>query len=299
MIRPVLILLLCACSAAPSAAETWSQNMSTAVREGNQLGQLDLWRQRHQAASGLDPVALVGLGRALVQQGQLDVALRVLEAGDRRLGGRSGPVALELGRTERLLGQGVRAVAALERATVAPDRPEGAWYELARAQLEAGLNDEAARSAVRAAREAPHSVESLDLLVGCSALTGDTEQEYAGLVRRMGLGGMDVSGLLRLAQLGLGSEAQGPRDGERAWAALRRAVGKDPQSVQANRMLGQIIAGRGEHVQAVRYFERAAELDPGNRVLMLELAGCLRSAGQEERADQMQRHAETLQGPND
>jgi hypothetical protein len=33
--------------------------------------------------------------------------------------------------------------------------------------------------------------------------------------------------------------------------------------------------------------------------LMLELAGCLRSAGQEERADQMQRHAETLQGPND
>ena len=185
--------------------------MATAVREEDQLAQLQLWRERHQAAEGLDSVALVGLGRILRRTGQPEVAAQVLRAGDLRLDGASGSVALELARTEQVLGRQEQAVLILERVVVCSDRPLGAWLELARAQLRAGQVAKAVKAATSAVREEPHRVDALDLLVLCAAQGADPLIEYDALVRRMGLGGMDVPHLLRLAELAHGLGDHRPR----------------------------------------------------------------------------------------
>ncbi|MDP6370667.1 MAG: hypothetical protein QF615_13745, partial [Planctomycetota bacterium] len=123
MIRLFPVFLLCACASGPTSATTWTRDMATAVREENQLAQLQLWRERHQAAEGWDSVALVGLARILQRTGQFEVAARVLRAGDLRFEGASGPVAFELARTEQVLGRQEQALLILERVVVCSDRP--------------------------------------------------------------------------------------------------------------------------------------------------------------------------------
>ncbi|MEO2144353.1 MAG: tetratricopeptide repeat protein [bacterium] len=294
MIRLFPVFLLCACAAGPTPAAIWTRDMATAVREQDQLAQLQLWRERHQAAEGWDPVALVGLARTLRRTGQPEVAARVLSAGDLRLEGASGSVALELARTEQVLGRQEQALLILERVVVCADRPRGAWLELARAQLRAGQVARAVKAATSAVREQPHRVDALDLLVLCAAQGNDPLIEYDALVRRMGLGGMDVLHLIRLAELAHSLGDQRPRGLEREISALERAIERDPQCARAHRMLGNIALSTQDHGRALVYFERAAELDPGNQALLFEYANCLDTVGQEERARQTREHARRL-----
>jgi len=268
--------------------------MATAVREENQLAQLQLWRERHQAAEGWDSVALVGLARILQRTGQFEVAARVLRAGDLRFEGASGPVAFELARTEQVLGRQEQALLILERVVVCSDRPLGAWLELARAQLGAGQVEKAVKAATSAVREEPHRVDALDLLVLCAAHGKDPLIEYDALVRRMGLGGMGVPHLLRLAELAHSLGDQRPRGLKRATSALERAIERDPQCARAHRMLGNIALSFQDHGRALACFERAAELDPSNKTLLIEYANCLDTIGQEERAVQIREHAGRL-----
>jgi tetratricopeptide (TPR) repeat protein len=299
MIRLFPVFLLCACSVGPTPATIWTGDMARAVREEDQLAQLQLWRERHQAAEGWDPVALVGLARTLRRMGQPEVAARVLSAGDRRLGGASGSVALELARTEQVLGRQEQALLAFKRVVVCVDRPRGAWLELARAQLRAGHVAQAVKAATRAVREEPHRVDALDLLVLCAAQGDDPLVEYDALVRRMGLGGMDALQLIRLAELARSLGDQRPRGTERELSALERAIQKDPQCARAHRMLGNIALSTQDHGRALVYLERAAELDLGNRELLFEYANCLDTIGQEERAGQIREHARRLPNSDD
>lgn len=66
--------------------------------------------------------------------------------------------------------------------------------------------------------------------------------------------------------------------------AYARALGLQPDSVDALQLMGVCLSQLDEHEDAVRYLERAAALRPDHAVVLSNLGGALRGAGRQDEA---------------
>lgn len=68
---------------------------------------------------------------------------------------------------------------------------------------------------------------------------------------------------------------------------LNRSYGLSPNDPETTRLLGVLNGIKGNHDEAVKYFEKVVEADPKNASSLLNLSNALRNAGNTVRADEL------------
>lgn len=95
-------------------------------------------------------------------------------------------------------------------------------------------------------------------------------------------GTYDIRGGIELQKQGLAVEAE---------ACFRRALAADPGNLEALRLLGNLLQRQAQAGAAVRIFERAEKLAPGDPLTHFQLAGACYANGEHQRALQHYRMA--------
>lgn len=126
-------------------------------------------------------------------------------------------------------------------------------------------------------------------------LDEDTLRQLRALGYIAGRGSVDIAGdhrtradpkdKIELHRLIMGAQSDiGRGDEDAAEAALLRVLERDPEILDANQMLGNIVGQRGDHAAALPYFQRALQIDPEHEPSLFGLATAYRLLGRTDEA---------------
>ena len=304
----------------PWRPDLWEQAGSAAVQAGEPQAALDYFKRARQAAgasdleSGLSTAALVDLGEAYKQTGDLHGALRAWQAAAARSG-----YPLDLARrilAVHLALQDYPAAAADLQTLLILEPANAEWhYRLGLLQAiddprrgvayldQAARLDPARQPALTALRRAWLRGDEVEepayrkLEVG-RALAALQEWDLAVYALRQAVAERpDYAEAW--AYLGEALQNQPPQPGEkpdpgRGLAELQRAIELDPGSLAAHTLLAVFWSRQGRPDRALQAMQAAAALEPDNPALQAQLGEALAAAGKLAEAQAVYEQAQAL-----
>jgi tetratricopeptide (TPR) repeat protein len=240
------------CSA--QETDTQVQEHFLAAQRDQQQGRLDAAAHEYQVVLRLQPnlaEACVNLGLVYYAQAKFDESAKALAAAGRLKPGMRG-VSLWLGIDFVKLRRPEKGVALLREAVRVDPADKLAQSWLGMALWDAGQMDAALSQLRKAVKQFP---DDPDLLFA----TGDAYGKAASQLTEQLI--QDSAGTA-LSDLIYGDMYDGERDWTKAEGHLRRAIERDPKSVEARLKLSQIFLEQTRVVEATEYSEQALALSP-------------------------------------
>lgn len=281
-----LCCLVAACVVAPSSPQrSFAGNIESAAG-----GEAEHLQKLFLRSGGQDPTACRTAARALIDAGQPEGALEVLELG---LESAPGDANLLETQGDALDRAGFRRAA--ERSfedslRAAPDRVS-ALRSLGRVRLALNRSTAALEPLERCIELGASDTDTYLLLAQALACTGSRQAAFENFAAAFSGRDASATDLVTAAALMLDDcGSKGKRPTLEAW--LDRALELEPKHAQAHYYLGVVHADGQDHTAALQSWRRTVALDPGHVQALEALADCHRRRGNIELAARFTRRAE-------
>jgi tetratricopeptide (TPR) repeat protein len=287
-----LALLLSGCTSSKSRplrpVEPDVKLAERATKAGEWRSAAERWYAVWQESSGSDLRACAEASRALLELGDANSAVNLLDQGLALEPGNAGLLELKA-RALTQLGYRRAAQEYLERALASDPACSSARLELARLRFELGLPNAALPLLREHVERTGGDGPSYALLARVLRATGDGPGAFDAWRASFQRGPASVPDLLAAAALGLDEVvlAAHPEAGSVSRDWLQQAIASDPQCTPAHFQLGLMSEGAGAYEEAVQHYRRAVETDPACLAALTNLAILHAGRGEEVPAREM------------
>ena len=283
----------------PWRADLWEQAGSYALQGGDPESAIR-YLLSAETRPGLSGTGLVALGDAYQQTGNVQAALQAWQRAVQS--GQASPAVIQqLYQAHDALGDYAAAAQDLQALASQGPLPGSLRYQLG--LLLAALDPETALAHLAQASDLDPDLSARAQALIAAIRTGllADDPAYARLSAGRALAALDE---WQLAHLAFQQALAARPDYAEAWAflgeasqhldlpgqelspleMLEKALELDPDSIAANSTLGLYWRRQGEHGLALNYYQHAAELEPGNPILQVDLGNSLAYTGAYEPA---------------
>ncbi len=290
-----LAAILSACASPDSSEPLLRRRAEIAETQGRWVDASEAWYELLSSSGGDDVDAARGLARALAAGGDHAGAARILRAAAKRTRD-DALLAFDLATQLRALGLLDEALAELELAAAVAPNWSAPLTEAGTLLLDMGDDQAALDRLERALLLSPEDRGIWRAVARTRATLGRAAGAFEAWRRSGALGTLTTDEVRELAQLYVAGDRVSVGGETRAWlrGELERTLQQTPQASWAHSALGQLALQAGELEQTMAHLRRAAEIDPGDLGILLQLGELYRGAGRQGELQALVGHALAL-----